>query len=179
MTVGQIIKTLREERGLTQEALAEMVGYSHKSSINKIELGKADLTQSKLIAFAKVFNVSPCKLLDLEPVKPATDEDLKRWDEQYNKDNCLQKEVSVIEAVEAQYGKEAVKMLHLFAQLNSLGKARAIDALSDLADIGKYTKNGTIHLIKKAARNGSFEEKAITDSELDEIKKLPNVDDLE
>ena len=66
MTTGQIIKMLREEKGMTQDTLAKLMGYSHKSSINKIEMGKADLPQSKLIAFAQVLGVTPCELLGSE-----------------------------------------------------------------------------------------------------------------
>lgn len=179
MTTGQIIKMLREERGMTQETLAELMGYSHKSSINKIELGKADLPQSKLIAFAKVFNVSPCELLGLEPTKTATAEQMKVWDEQYNEKNQLQTEVQIIEAVQKHFGKDAVTLLHLFKTLNKSGQKKAVENLEDLSAIERYTTNETIHIIKKkAARNGSFEEKAITNDELDEIKNLPNVDDL-
>ncbi|NCC07460.1 MAG: XRE family transcriptional regulator [Clostridia bacterium] len=139
MTTGQIIKTLREERGMTQEQVAELMGYSHKSSINKIELGKSDLPQSKLVAFAKIFNVSPCELLGFDP-QPATDEQIKEWDEKFNSKLELQKEVLLIEAVQKKYGKSAVQLLQLFEQLNTQGKSKAIDALSDLTDITKYTE---------------------------------------
>jgi len=139
MTTGQIIKTLREERGMTQEQVAELMGYSHKSSINKIELGKSDLPQSKLVAFAKIFNVSPCELLGVDP-QPATDEQIKDWDEKFNSKLELQKEVLLIEAVQKKYGKKAVQILQLFEQLNDQGKSKAIDTLSDLTVISKYIK---------------------------------------
>lgn len=139
MTTGQIIKTLREERGMTQETLAELMGYSHKSSINKIEMGKADLPQSKLVAFAKVFGVTPCELLGLDP-QPATAEQIKEWDAKLNSKFELQNEVLLIEAVQKKYGKKAVQMLELFEQLNNQGKSKAIDTLSDLTDILKYTE---------------------------------------
>ena len=48
MTTGEIIQKLRLERGWSQEQLAERVGYSHKSSINKIEHSKCDLSRAKL-----------------------------------------------------------------------------------------------------------------------------------
>lgn len=178
MTTGQIIKMLREERGMTQETLAELMGYSHKSSINKIELGRADLPQSKLIAFAKILNVSPCELLGLEPTKTATAEQMKLWDEQYNERNQLQNEVQLIEEVQKQFGKDAATILQLFNSLNKSGKKKAVENLEDLTAIDKYLKNEEVHIIKKAARNGSFEEKIITDKELDAIKTLPDVDDL-
>lgn len=137
MTTGQIIKTLREERGMTQEQVAELMGYSHKSSINKIELGKSDLPQSKLVAFAKIFGVSPCELLGLDP-QPATEEQVKEWDNKLNSKLELQNEVLLIEAVQKKFGKGSVQLLELFVQLNSEGKAKAIDTLSDLTSIDKY-----------------------------------------
>jgi transcriptional regulator with XRE-family HTH domain len=137
MTTGQIIKTLREQRGMTQEQVAELMGYSHKSSINKIELGKSDLPQSKLVAFAKIFNVTPCELLGVDP-QPATEEQVREWDEKFNSKLELQNEVLLIEAVQKKYGKKAVQMLQLFEQLNDQGKSKAIDTLSDLTVISKY-----------------------------------------
>ena len=134
MTTGQIIKQLREQKGMTQEKLAELMGYSHKSSINKIELGKADLPQSKLVEFAKIFGVSPCDLLGYEP----DDEQMQLWDELYNPNGLLHKETTMLKCVQDLYGKEAVKMLELFNELNKLGKKKALDSLNDLTEISKY-----------------------------------------
>ena len=137
MTTGQIIKQLREERDMTQEQLAEKMGYSHKSSINKIETGKSDLPQSKLVEFAKVFGVSPCDLLGYEP-----DEQMKEWETLYNSNHALQKETALLKCVKDLYGKEAVKILELFNELNKQGKKKAIDSLYDLTEIQKYTEKG-------------------------------------
>lgn len=57
--VGQLIKQLREERGWSQDELASRLGYKSRSSVNKIELGERNLTQSKIAAIAKIFGVSP------------------------------------------------------------------------------------------------------------------------
>lgn len=138
MTTGQIIKFLREERGMTQEQLAELMGYSHKSSINKIEMGKSDLPQSKLVAFAKIFSVSPCELIGIEEGSIATEEQKKLWDEKYNANESLKNEVRLIEAVQKQYGKDAVKILALFNSLNKNGKQKAVENLEDLTAIEKY-----------------------------------------
>lgn len=51
--LGKKIKQRREELGLSQDELARMLGYKHKSSINKIELGAADVPRAKVPAFAK------------------------------------------------------------------------------------------------------------------------------
>ena len=50
--IGGMIRKRREELELTQEELATKLGYKSKSTINKIEMGVNDITQSKIIAFA-------------------------------------------------------------------------------------------------------------------------------
>lgn len=70
MQTGEIIRALRESRGMTQEALAARLGYTDRSSIAKIETGKVDLSQTKLQQLMEIFNVPIHHLLGLEP--PAT-----------------------------------------------------------------------------------------------------------
>lgn len=59
MTIGERIKKRREELGLSQETLAERLGYKSKSSINKIELNQRDLPQSKIKMIADALGVTP------------------------------------------------------------------------------------------------------------------------
>lgn len=63
MELHENIRSLRKERGWSQQHLAELVGYGDRSSIAKIEAGKVDLPRSKIAEFAKVFNVTPAYLL--------------------------------------------------------------------------------------------------------------------
>lgn len=56
--LGQKIKKRREELGLSQEDLAKILGYKHKSPINKIELGAADVPRAKVPAFAKALGMT-------------------------------------------------------------------------------------------------------------------------
>ncbi len=56
-------KKRRESLGLTQDELAKKVGYKSRSSINKIELGKTDITQSKVVAFADVLRTTPAYIM--------------------------------------------------------------------------------------------------------------------
>ena len=51
----QNIKRLREEKGLSQDALAKLTGYTDRSSITKIEKGQVDLQQSKIELGQKAF----------------------------------------------------------------------------------------------------------------------------
>ena len=57
------IKKLRQQKGWPQEYLAELMGYSGRSMISKIERGEIDLTQSRIKQFADIFNISPDDLM--------------------------------------------------------------------------------------------------------------------
>lgn len=60
------IRKRRIELGLSQQELADKLGYKSRSAINKIELGINDLTQTKILAFAKALNTTPGELMGLE-----------------------------------------------------------------------------------------------------------------
>ena len=57
------IKNRRKELKMSQEKLAELVGYTDRSSIAKVEKGEVDLPQSKIALFAKALNTEPGKLM--------------------------------------------------------------------------------------------------------------------
>lgn len=59
------IRKLRTEKGISQDELARLTGYKDRSSITKIESGKVDLAQSKIILFAKVLGTTPADLMGL------------------------------------------------------------------------------------------------------------------
>lgn len=59
------IRRLRLEKHLSQDELARLTGYKDRSSITKIESGKVDLPQSKILLFSKVLGVSPSSLMGL------------------------------------------------------------------------------------------------------------------
>lgn len=70
------IRKRREQLGLTQGELAEMLGYKSRSTIAKIESGENDLTQSKIVEFAKALRVSTYDLMNEikdSPVELTTD----------------------------------------------------------------------------------------------------------
>lgn len=66
VNIGSRIREFRKRCGLTQEELANMLGYKSRSSINKIELGINDISQSKVIAFAKVLKTTSASLMGLK-----------------------------------------------------------------------------------------------------------------
>lgn len=65
-TLYDRIKSRRTELGLTVEELAHKMGYKDKSSISKIENGKADIPQSKIAAFADALGTTPAYLMGWE-----------------------------------------------------------------------------------------------------------------
>lgn len=66
MTIYDRIRERREQLGMTQQELAEAVGYKTRSAINKIELGLRDISQQKVIDFANALNCSPSYLMGWE-----------------------------------------------------------------------------------------------------------------
>jgi len=64
--IGAIIRDLREAKGMTQEELANKVGYTSRAAINKIESGANKLKQEKIQIFAEVLGCSVNELLGIE-----------------------------------------------------------------------------------------------------------------
>lgn len=56
----------RLQLDMSQEELAVKLGYKTRSSINKIESGRNDVTQSKIEAFAKALDTTPAYLMGWE-----------------------------------------------------------------------------------------------------------------
>lgn len=68
--IGKKLKERRLELGLTQEELAYMVGYTSKSTINKIEKDYHDVNQSTLIKLSKALQVSPTYFIECDSPSP-------------------------------------------------------------------------------------------------------------
>lgn len=62
-TIGNKIKSRREELNMTQSALANKLNYKSRSSINKIESGESDIPQSKISEFAKALDTTTSYLM--------------------------------------------------------------------------------------------------------------------
>lgn len=61
--IGKRIRLRREAVGLTQEGLAEKLGYKSKTSITKIENGTNDIPQSKVVEIAQALNTTVAYLM--------------------------------------------------------------------------------------------------------------------
>lgn len=61
---GQNLRRLREARGMSQEELAKALGYTNRSSINKIEIGRSNIPTEKIQLTAQILGVSPLELFE-------------------------------------------------------------------------------------------------------------------
>lgn len=76
MNIGEKIKARRKELGMTQQELADKMGYTHRSSICAIETGReTNLTAERIGEFAKVLQMSPLELMDADDSFPLRDDE--------------------------------------------------------------------------------------------------------
>lgn len=69
MTFGERILKLRTEKGMTQDELAQKLGYKSRSSIAKIENGVRDVPRSQIVELAKALGTTPSVLMGWEDEK--------------------------------------------------------------------------------------------------------------
>lgn len=61
-TVGKNLKTIRTEKGLSQEKLAELTGL-HRTYIGAVERGEKNISTKNIEKIAKALAIQPYKLL--------------------------------------------------------------------------------------------------------------------
>ena len=105
------IRKYRSELGMTQDELAKLTGYTDRSSIAKIERGDIDLPQSKIMLFASALNVDPGVLMGNTGISS-----------------------------DPISSEESILLLN-YQKLNSAGRKKAREYITDLTEQEKYTKN--------------------------------------
>ena len=63
-TIGEKIKEIRMQNNLTMDELAEELGYSSRSTINKIEKGINDISYEKLLLLLKKYEISMSEFIE-------------------------------------------------------------------------------------------------------------------
>ena len=66
--LGAKIRHRRQELNISQQELAEAVGYTSKGMISNIEAGKVNIPMDKLILIAHCLNVAPSYFLNDDPM---------------------------------------------------------------------------------------------------------------
>jgi len=77
MTIGERIARYREERGLSQEELAKMLGYKSRATTNKIETGKRNIPRDLIVKLSAILEVSPIDILGVEENFPLSED---KWE---------------------------------------------------------------------------------------------------
>nr|DAN32546.1 MAG TPA: Repressor protein CI [Caudoviricetes sp.] len=139
------IRNRRKELKMTQDELAKLTGYNDRSSIAKIEAKKADLSQSKIIAFAEALKVSTSYLMDGE---------VKEIEEKSNINmNDIETDFMMIplyESISAGYGasnSEFIKMIPVFGLKKNGTTYFAVKVEGDSME--PKIPNGSTIIIKK------------------------------
>lgn len=121
--MGQRIRDCRKSNQLTLEELGQILGVQ-KSAILKYEKGAVDsIPRTKIKIMAEKFGVSPAYLMA------------------FTDDPTPKAEVSECDLIEECYGRDAYKLVQLFFKLNRTGQQKALENLSDLAALDKYTED--------------------------------------
>lgn len=68
MNIGDRVKQLREQKGMTQQELATRLGYRSKSSVAHIENGR-DIPRSMVVSLADILDTTPAYLMGWEGQK--------------------------------------------------------------------------------------------------------------
>lgn len=71
MTIGERVRNLRIEKGMTQTELAEKLGYKSKSSVAHIENGR-DIPRSMVVKLSDILDTTPSYLMGWEDEKENT-----------------------------------------------------------------------------------------------------------
>ena len=67
--IGKNIKKIREEKGLTQQTIANLIAM-HRSNYSRVETGDRDLSIDAINKIAKYFNMSIDQLVNFEGGTP-------------------------------------------------------------------------------------------------------------
>ena len=169
------IRRRRIELGMSQQELAEKSGYTDRSSIAKIESGKVDLTQSKIIAIAKALNLAPGALMGWTLPE---NQSLWRYANIKN-DKMVLEFTGLSNDIKQAILREQNAPLYFDISPDVIMISKDTEIEKTSADNNEGFNSNTI---KIAGRDGSFTERNLTDEQLELLKKmieqLPNADNL-
>lgn len=149
------IRIALDRTGMTQTELSKKTGIP-KSAISQYIKGSFEPKQDRIYIISKALHVSEAWLMGFDvPMNEPNAE---------NKSNVTFNPVA----------DDEIELLSVYRKLNESGKKKTLEYIHDLTDMPKYTDS----IYKIAARNGKFEEKPLSDSEVEELLNYPDVDDL-
>jgi transcriptional regulator with XRE-family HTH domain len=102
--VGKTIKGIREEKGLTQQQVAELV-HMHRSNYSKVESGERELSIDAVNTIARYFGMTIDELVNFDGQVP---------DEVTVGDKSLMEQVKLIAELEPEEKNVVFKMIDTF-----------------------------------------------------------------
>ena len=115
MEIGDRIRQRRMELGWSQRELAKRMSYSDNSTLARIEQGKVDVYQNKIVQFSEVLGVSIAYLMGWE-------EEKQKNDIQADIILKLRTDATFMSAVEKLYQLDQDKLKSIDQMLNTLFK---------------------------------------------------------
>ena len=133
MTMGQYIKQLREDVGLSQEELGQsLIPPVNRAAVNKWETGQVEnIKRTHIQQLAKKFGVPPCELMC--------------FDNRFDSAKAAE-ETKTLELVQKNFGKDAVKLLQMFCEMNATGQQKVLEDMSDMSELPKYIQKDSTML---------------------------------
>jgi transcriptional regulator with XRE-family HTH domain len=137
MTMGMYIRQLREQLNISQEELGKSLDPPvNRAAVNKWETGQVEnIKRIHIQQLAKKFDVSPCELMC--------------FDDRFDSAKAAE-ETKAIELIQKHFGKDALKVLQMFQEMNPTGQAKVINDMSDMVQLSKYTEKGENIKLKNA-----------------------------
>jgi transcriptional regulator with XRE-family HTH domain len=102
--IGKNIKKIREEKGLTQQSIADLIAM-HRSNYSRVETGDRDLSIDAIGKIAKYFNMTIDQLVNFEGDIPQ---------EVTIEDKSLVEQVKLIQGLELEEKNMVFKMVDTF-----------------------------------------------------------------
>ena len=126
MTMGERIRVLRKQHKMSMEELGSKLGVG-KSAILKYEKGQVEnLPRSTIEKMAVLFGVSPSYLMCFD-----------EWDKNSEQ---LSDEVVLIERIQAKWGKDMIRVMQNYYELNADGQSTLLNISESLCELSKFKK---------------------------------------
>ena len=150
MNIGERIKIRREQLNISQDELAKKIGYKSRSSINKIEMGHYNLTQSKIKAIADALETTPGYIMGWDEMDENADTEklsaeTAMWDfigQRYGERTAAQ--LNDLLQLKPTEQERIWKLLEGYSKLDNDDRivllSRAYQILEDMLAVEKYSK---------------------------------------
>lgn len=129
MTIGERIKKRREELNISQDELAEKLGYKTRSSILKLEKDRAKPNPAKIKLLCQVLKTTPSYIMGW----------VDEWEEQHDLYENLADEAKAYDAISQAFGEEICTILNDFLRLDEIDRAKITERIDTLLSAEKYS----------------------------------------